>query len=298
MHAGELELDAGLVRRLLAEQFPRWAGLPLRPVASAGTDNALYRLGTRLAVRLPRVEWAAGQVEKDLRWLPRLAAQLPLQVPQPLAVGQPAAGYPWTWAVYRWLPGQTASLENLTDACQAARDLAHFLTCLQQSDPTGGPLAVEHGLRGASLSLRDAETRQAIAAMQGLLDTSAATRLWESALQAPEWGRPPVWFHGDLLKGNLLARRGRLSAVIDFSGLGVGDPACDLMIAWSLFSGESRAVLRAELGLDEATWRRGQGMALSQAVIFIPYYLHTNPLGVAYASHMLAELLADPVGGG
>ena len=172
--------------------------------------------------------------------------------------------------MHRWLDGESAIFERLVDPCQAARDLAHFITALQGIDTTGGPQAVEHKLRGRPLALRDTQTREAIAAMQGMIDTDALTRIWEAALQAPEWDREPVWFHGDLLPGNVLVEQGRLSAVIDFSGLGVGDPACDLMIAWGLFRGESRKVFRAALAVDDATWARGRGQALSQAAIFIP----------------------------
>lgn len=293
MHAGEVETDVTLVQRLLAEQFPQWSGLPLRPVTSSGTDNALYRLGDEMVVRLPRIDWAKGQAEKEAHWLPRLAPHLPLQIPVQLAIGKPGQGYPWSWSIYRWLAGESATLKSLADPCQAAVELASFISALQQIDPVGGPRAAEHNRRGMPLIKRDADTRAAIAASQGLFDTDAVLAIWETALQAPDWGRAPVWFHGDLLPGNVIVEAGRLSAVIDFSGLAVGDPACDLMIAWGLFTGESRAVFRAQLAVDDATWVRGRACALSQAVIFIPYYLHTNPVGVANARHMLAEILKD-----
>ena len=293
MHVNEVDTDATLVHRLLAAQFPHWSDLPIAPVESAGTDNALYRLGGDMAVRLPRIHWAVGDIEKDLQWLPRLAPHLPLAIPVPLALGTPAEGYPWHWGVYRWLAGENATLDRIADPRQTATALAQFITALQAIDTTGGPLAAEHGLRGVSLTARDEDTRAAILALDGTIDVEAATAVWEAALRAPEWNRAPVWFHGDLLPGNLLFERGRLSAVIDFAGLGVGDPACDLMIAWGLFSGESRDTFRAALAVDDATWARGRGMALSQAAIFIPYYLDTNPVGVANARHAIAEVLAD-----
>ena len=295
MHVDEVDTDVALVGRLLAAQFPRWAGLPLAPVASAGTDNAIYRLGDDLVVRLPRIHWAAGQAAKEAAWLPRLGPRLPLAVPEPLAIGRPGAGYPWPWGVYRWLPGQQATLAALSDPCAAAAELARFLLALQRLDPTDGPDARAHGLRGAPLASRDAGVRAAIAALDGLIDTDAATAVWSEALRAPEWDRAPVWFHGDFLPGNVLVSDGRPSAVIDFGGLGVGDPACDLMIAWGLLAGESRAAFRAALAVDDATWARGRGHALAQAVIFIPYYLETNPAGVAMARRALAEVLAEPV---
>ncbi len=293
MHADEVDTDASLVGRLLAAQFPQWAGLPIAPVSSAGTDNAIYRLGDDMAVRLPRIHWAVGQVDKEHEWLPRLGPFLPLAISVPLAKGQPGEGYPWHWSVYQWLKGENATIDLIADPRQAAIDLAQFITALQRIDTTGGPRAVDHNLRGVPLADRDARTREAIAALHGMIDADAATTVWEAALQAPEWNRAPVWFHGDLLPGNLLFEQGRLSAVIDFGGLGVGDPACDLMIAWGLFSGESRDVFRAALAVDDATWARGRGHALSQAVIFIPYYLDTNPVGVSNARRMIDAVLAD-----
>ncbi|MCB0255100.1 MAG: aminoglycoside phosphotransferase family protein, partial [Anaerolineae bacterium] len=295
---------------LLVEQFPHWAGLPVRPVRSSGTDNALYRLGDDLLVRLPRIDWAVGQVDRDLRWLPQLAPRLPLTIPEPLAGGAPGAGYPWRWGIYRWLDGRDGTSVTLTDPMvgtstgsvpgttrvdlvQAAVDLAQFLVALQRIDPAGGPRADEHGLRGVPLATRDEDVRAAIAALDGLIDTDAALAAWEAALDVPDWNQEPVWFHGDVLPGNLLFKNGRLSAVIDFAGAGVGDPAPDLMIAWNLFSGASREAFRSTLAIDDATWARGCGHALAQALIFIPYYLYTNPVGVAVARHAVDEVLSD-----
>jgi aminoglycoside phosphotransferase (APT) family kinase protein len=293
MHKNEIATDEALVRRLLSAQFPQWASLPITAVPSAGTDNALYRLGDDLAVRLPRIDWAVGQVDKEHRWMPRLAPLLPLAVPTPVAKGRPGEGYPWEWSIYCWHKGENATLDQIADPVQAAVDLAEFLLALQKIDTTGGPDAIEHQLRGAPLLLRNRSTREAIAAMDGMMDCKTAIAVWETALAAPDWDRPAVWFHGDLLPGNLLFQEGRLCAVIDFGGLGVGDPACDLMIAWGLFAGASREAFRSVLGADEATWARGRGMALSQAVIFVPYYLNTNPVGVDNALHMIDEVLAD-----
>lgn len=298
MHTNEHPIDAALVRRLLAAQFPHWADLSLRPIPPTGTDHALYRLGSNMVVRLPRIAWATGQAEKERQWLPRLAPHLPLAVPEPLAQGEPAAGYPWRWSIYRWLAGESAASAAPAGLSQAARDLAQFIRALQRIDPTDGPLATEHRLRGAPLATRDAPTRRAIAALQGMIDAEAAIALWETALAAPEWQGASVWFHGDLLPGNLLVEHGRLHAVIDFGELGVGDPACDLMIAWGLFSGDSRRVFRAALEVDDATWTRGRGHALSQAAIFIPYYLDSNPVGVRAAQRQLTAALADFTGDG
>ena len=293
MHPNEVNPAVSLVRGLLREQFPQWADLPLVPVESAGTDNAIYRLGEDLAVRLPRIDWALGQADKERQWLPKLAPFLPLRVPDPLAAGEPALGYPWSWSVYRWLEGESLARAQNPDLCAAALSLAAFIRALQAADPAGGPPAAAFDLRGVPLSRRDRAVRAAIRALDGEIDTAAVLSAWEAALQAPDWEQDPVWFHGDLLPGNVLVHQGQVSAVIDFAGLGVGDPACDLMIAWGLFSGESRAVFRSALQVDEASWARGRGQALAQALIFIPYYLNSNPAGVAYARHVVSEVLKD-----
>jgi aminoglycoside phosphotransferase (APT) family kinase protein len=294
MHADEVETDVSLVRRLLAAQFPQWANLELEPVESAGTDNAIYRLGDGLAVRLPRVERATQQVDKEHEWLPRLAPHLPLAIPVPLARGTPGEGYPWHWSVCPWLEGENATIERVADLREAATDLALFVTALQRIDPAGGPPPGKHNFgRGEPLAQRDRSTREAIRALDGMLDTQAVTAAWEAALETPLWAGLPVWIHGDISPGNLLAVQGRLSAVIDFGCLGVGDPACDVMIAWMLLSGESREVFREALSVDDATWARGRGWALSWALIFIPYYLETNPVGVRHAWRTIEAVLSD-----
>jgi aminoglycoside phosphotransferase (APT) family kinase protein len=294
MHVDEINTDVSLVRRLMAAQFPRWAGLTITPVPSAGTDNALYRLGDDMVVRLPRIHWAVGQVDKEHRWLPRLAPLLPLAIPVPLARGRPGEDYPNYWSVYRWIEGRTATVENLADPRQAATELAQFISALQRIDPTNGPPPGQHNsYRGVPLALSDADTRAAIAALNDKLDGGALTAAWEAALQAPAWPGPAVWIHGDLQSGNLLTKHGRISAVIDFGCLGVGDPACDLIVAWNLFSAESRGVFRAALGVDDATWARGRGWALSFGLIALPYYQTTNPVLAGIARHVIDEVLDD-----
>ncbi|HEX2184474.1 MAG TPA: aminoglycoside phosphotransferase family protein [Chloroflexota bacterium] len=294
MHADEVGTDVALVGRLLAAQFPQWADLPIAPVPSAGTDNALYRLGDDMVARLPRIQAATGQVDKEQRWLPRLAPLLPLAIPVPLAQGAPGEGYPWRWSVYRWLEGETATLERIAEPRQAARDLARFIVALQRIDPAGGPLPGMHNsFRGVPLAVRDTQTRAAIASLDGMLDTGAVTAAWEAALRTPAWHGPPVWIHGDLQAGNLLAVKGRLSAVIDFGCLGVGDPACDLMVAWNLLPAETRGIFRAALAVDEATWARGRGWALLIGLLALPYYQHSNPVLAAIARRAIGEVLAD-----
>lgn len=294
MHVDEVDIDVGLVRRLLVAQFPAWAELPLAPVASAGTDNALYRLGDDMAVRLPRIGWAVGQVEAELRWLPWLAPHLPLAIPAPLAMGKPGEGYPWYWGVYRWLEGENATLERIGDPNAAAVTLAGFITTLQRIDPTGGPQpGPNNSGRGVPLAARDEGTQAAIASLAGVIDVDAATAAWDAALRAPVWGGPPAWIHGDLQSGNLLAQRGTLCAVIDWGCMGVGDPACDLMPAWNLFTAATRAVFRAAMSVDDATWARGRGWALSCGLIALPYYKTSNPVLASIARHAIGEVLAE-----
>ncbi len=293
MHADELETDAALVARLLAAQFPQWASLPVAPVESTGTDNAIYRLGAELAVRLPRRPSTAGQPAKEYRWLPRFAPLLPLAIPVPLALGELDEEYPWQWSVCRWLPGASAAVAPIDDLTQAALALARFLAALHGIDANGAPPPGAHNFgRGAPLATRDAATRNAIARLGDELDVDAVTAAWERALRAPAWDGPPRWIHGDTYPGNLLVEGGRLSGVIDFGCLGAGDPACDLLCAWTLFSGESRAAFRAALAVDDASWERGRGWALSGALIALPYYRETNPALVRQSRRAVAELLA------
>jgi aminoglycoside phosphotransferase (APT) family kinase protein len=294
MHPGEVDIDGGLVRRLVAAQFPTWAGQPVERVASAGTDNALYRLGSEFVVRLPRTSAAAGQIEKERRWLPVLRPQLPLEVPVLLGNGEPGEGYPWRWSVLHWLTGDSALSAVISDPLAAAEALGGFVVALRSLDPAGGPRPGAHNFfRGVPLRLRDAHVRAAIDELSGTLEPSEVSAAWQLALRAAEWDRPPVWIHGDLLPTNLLVTRGKLSAVIDFGGLGVGDPACDVMAAWAVFTGESRATFRAALGVDDDTWARGRGWALSFALIALPYYEETNRVLADLARRTIAEVLTD-----
>ena len=299
MHADEIEIDVSLVRRLLRAQFPQWADLPIERFASTGTSNAIYRLGDDLAARLPNTPGKTAQVNKEHRWLPRLAPHLPLIIPEPLAKGEPSELYASDWSVCRWIEGEEVTLESLGDLSQTARGLAAFVRALQKLDPRGGPAPGAHNFqRGVPLAARDGVTRHAIAGSEGLIDAGAVSAAWEADLRAPVWASAPVWIHGDLLSGNLLAEGGRLKAVIDWGGLGVGDPAIDLLPAWNLFRGQSRAVFRDAVGVDGATWARGRGLALSVAIVALPYYLDTNPAIVRWARHMIAEVLADHRSGG
>ncbi|MEU9123111.1 aminoglycoside phosphotransferase family protein [Streptomyces sp. NPDC048506] len=296
MHADEADIDLPLVRRLLGAQFPQWAGLRLTPVDSAGTSNAMYRLGADMVVRLPRRAGAADDVAKEHQWLPRLAPLLPAAVPAPLGGGVPGEGYPWHWSVYRWLDGRPPTAGRIAAPDLLARDMAEFVAALHRIDPADAPPAY----RSEPLALRDAATRTAIAELRqradrepqhGLVDTDAVTAVWDAARQAPEWPGPPVWIHADLQPGNLLLARGRLGAVIDFGCAGLGDPAVDLIAAWYVLPATARGAFRAAVGADAASWSRGRGWALSIALLELTYYWETNPRMAAIARHVIREVL-------
>lgn len=292
LHRDEVAVDIALVATLVVDQFPQWAGLPLRRVPSTGTDNVVFRLGRHLAVRLPRIHWAVAQVDREWSWLPRLAPDLPAAVPVPVARGAPAAGYPYPWLVSRWVHGRDATAVPVRDRGALAGEVARFAAVLHGLDTAGAPAA---GRRGGPLGAADAGTRVAIARLGDAVDAvdaARATAVWEDALAAGPWTGAPVWVHGDLLPGNVVARGGTLAGVIDWSACGAGDPACDAMLAWWLPPGE-RARFRDALGLDDAAWRRGRGWALEQAAWFIPYYARTLPAAVAAARERLDAVLEE-----
>lgn len=285
-------INVELVRRLIEAQFPQYATLPIEAVQPGGWDNRTFRLGRELSVRLPSAERYVAQVEKEHRWLPSLAPLLPLPVPVPLAVGAPAEGYPWPWSIYRWLEGQPATTGLIADLPVFARSLALFLAALHRIDATNGPSAGSHNFhRGGRLAVYDSETRAALSALSGRIDAASATEVWDAALSS-EWRRQPLWVHGDVASGNLLVKGGDLCAVIDFGSSAVGDPACDLVIAWTEFSGDSRAVFRAELPFDDDTWRRARGWALWKALITVSGAAG-DPLSMEKARRTVAEVIAD-----
>lgn len=285
MHEDELEIDEALVRRLLVDQFPQWAELPLRRVEPRGTVNAIYRLGGGLSVRLPRLNGPTEPGSKEFEWLPRVAPLVPLDVPVPVAQGHPNGEYPWFWEVHAWVEGEMVPVEQI-DAIQAARDLATFVGALQRVDPTEAPRG-----RGIPLAERNKEVQYWLARFQG---DPAVGREWERALTAPPWDGPPVWHHGDLDARNWLVRDGRISGVIDWGAMGVGDPACDVMVAWKLHSAEARDAFRRALPTDDATWERARGWALSQAVAILAYYTPANnPTLYHEAEEWLSLTLAE-----
>ncbi|HVI32826.1 aminoglycoside phosphotransferase family protein [Phenylobacterium sp.] len=295
MAAGDA-IDASLVRRLVAAQFPQWADLPVKPVANGGWDNRTFHLGEALSVRLPAARRYAAAIEKEQLWLPRLAPHLPLPIPEPIALGRPGEGCDWPWSVCRWLPGETAEEAAPTDLVRFAEDLADFLLALQSADAGGGPPAGQHSFhRGGDLAVYDAETREALGKLEGEVDTRRARALWDAAL-ASAWDHPPVWVHGDVAPSNLLVEGGRLSAVIDFGQLCVGDPACDYGIAWTFLDADARAAFGARLAPDPGTWARAKGWTVWKALIVVAGLPGSNFRQLALWRRALGEVLADPEG--
>ena len=294
MHANKIRTDLTLIQRLIATQFPQWQTLPLKEVFSAGTDNSMFRLGDDLVVRLPQHPEAAVQILKEQRWLPVIAPHMHCEIPLPLANGVPTTDFPYPWSVCQWLQGENAIEAKVSDFHQAAVTLASFINDLQSLNATDGPVPGEHNFyRGVPLQNRNAQYLTALDQIHDMINTKAALTLWQQVLKADEWKYAPVWIHGDIHAGNLLVRNGCISAVIDFGGLGVGDPACDMMVAWNFLTTDSRAVFREAVKADDATWKRAQGWALSMAVIALPYYRNTNPQVVRSSLNTIEQLLAD-----
>lgn len=290
MHRDEVPTSPELVRSLLADQFPAYADLAINAVPSAGTDNALFRIGDELSARLPRIGWAVNSVEIEYRWLPRLAPHLSLPIPEPIALGQPGHGFPWPWTICRWVPGTNPATGATPNPADVGAALARFLRSLHAIDPTGGPPA----RRGIPVRSRDQEFRSAVAEVREIqatgdpadpavarlqtVDLDRAVATWEADSTAADWDRPPVWIHADISPLNVLCNpAGELTAVIDFGTLGIGDPAVDAYGAWNLLDAEGREVFRAEIGFNDDTWARGRAWALSIAMIQLPYYYRTNP---------------------
>lgn len=295
MHADEVDTDPALVTRLVRRRFPQWAGLPVKRLVSGGTVNAVYRLGDALTVRLPLTADGVKALEWEELWLPRLAPTLPVTIPAVVGRGEPTEEYPFPWSVQRWIDGECPVEGRVTDPDALARDLAAFVTALRKADLGNAPNAY----RGVPLATVDAQTRAAIEELRRTdepFDAEAATATWERSIAAPPWTGPPCWVHSDLMPSNLLVTGGRLTAVLDFATAGLGDPACDLIVAWNLLPSSSRDTFRQAVDVDDATWSRGCGWALSMAVGQLPYYRHTNPIISANARYVIREILASSAG--
>jgi aminoglycoside phosphotransferase (APT) family kinase protein len=286
-------MDDALPRALIAQQFPHWAHLPVSRVDSSGTDNHIWRMGPNLCLRMPKADWAADAVARECEHLPGLSG-LPLAVPRIVARGEPDQSYPYVWSVCEWIEGQTAALDALFDPVEAARVLAQFIRALQANDATKGPRSSpQNNLRGGPLGLRDKHTRRAIANLAAEIDARRVLDIWTAALAAPPHEGPGVWIHSDLKEGNLLARDGRLTAVIDFGMLAAGDPAPDLTPAWSFFNGESEEAFLAALDAGPAAIARAKGWAVTCAATAWDFYRDRNPTLTRISKQTLAALTAN-----
>jgi aminoglycoside phosphotransferase (APT) family kinase protein len=294
LHAGEIDISSGLAARLIAEQFPRWAGLPVRPVPSAGTECVLYRLGDDMVIRLPRRPGEGLDAILTHGVLSRLAPFLPVPVPELIAEGRPTAEYPASWGVLRWLDGDTPVEGHLADPGLLAADLVGFLRALWKVDLSKLDLADRPpAYRGGPLTDQHEFTIDAIEQLHGLIDTDAARAIWDYAARLPPWDGPDTWIHADMMPGNVVTRNGRLAAVIDFGSAGIGDPSQDLIVAWMLLPANVRPAFRRAIGTDDATWLRGRARALSMALGHLDYYSDTNPVMARNARYTIYEILAD-----
>lgn len=293
MHDNEFEINETIIKALLKNQRPEWANLPLKSIQSSGTDNTLFRLGNQYVVRLPRIEWEMGSIrksiDKEYEWIPQIARCLKMPISEPVFKGNSESFYPWPWLVTKWNEGYNPNFEEDKEYELLAKDLAHFLNELHGIKLANGPLS----RRGVSLKEIDTETRKALANLEGEIDIQSVIFLWNHLSNLPLWVKEPVWVHGDFLPGNILVQNNRLSAVIDFSDVGMGDPACDLIVAWSLLKPYSRRIFKDNLeNIDHDTWERGRGWALSIALIMLPYYKNSNPVLAALARRMIENVLS------
>lgn len=294
MHEDQVDVGTSLARQLLTEQMPQYAAMPLRRVPSGGTENAVFRLGEELAVRMPLYPGAVGGLLKEVRWLPVIAPHLSLEVPEVVATGQPSEDYPFPWAVVRWIRGEDAVTGGVESVRGTAVTLGQLVAELRSIDTTDAPKPGSEGfVRGLPLVGRDATFRSALAHCEDLLDVQQVQAIWEDALAAPDWDGPPVWLHADLIPGNLLLRDGRVVGVLDFGAMATGDPAYDVTPAWHLLDRDNRTLFREIVEADEAMWRRARGLVVSGGVIALPYYLNSNPSMVHVARHGIGEVLAD-----
>lgn len=289
---GRAGIDADLVGRLVAEQFPQWADLPVVPAEFEGWDNRTYRLGETMAVRLPTAVGYAPAVAKESEWLPRLAPHLPVAVPTVLATASPSESFEFPWSVRNWIDGEAADRACIGDLSEFAEAVADFLRALQSCDAAGAPEAGEHSwFRGAAPAHYDDETRRCLRMLEGRVDVASASAVWDAALEA-DWAGSPVWFHGDVAAGNLLVADGALAAVIDFGTSGVGDPACDLVTAWTMFTCESREAFRRAVAQDDGMWARARGWALWKAVLGLAGSDGSDPRD-ASKQRIIAELIDE-----
>lgn len=289
MHQNEINPDNDLVAVLIEQQFPKWKKLPLLKIKHDGTDHAIFRLGDHMCVRLPRIESSAKFLLQEQHILKSLKPHLPCKIPSPIVIGKPCAHFPYSWAIMDWIEGHTAFNHPPKNLEQCADTLANIILSLQKIETADAP----YSQRGGILRMRDQYVWSSLDALKHRPDHEQLCNLWNELTKTPPWDETPCWIHGDLLPGNILLQGDHIAAIIDFGLAGIGDPACDLLPAWSLLDKPSRSIFRERLKTDKDSWNRGKGWALSQAIIILPYYEHTNPELVSIANRMIDALMAE-----
>lgn len=289
MHPDEFHINANLVRELLTEQFPNWSKLDLQEILPKGTDNAMFKLASDKLVRLPRTKQSATNIEKELLWLPKFSSLLPIAIPTLLGSGSANKKYPLPWVIYNWLEGKSTDKEGDIDLGQAAVNLGNFVVAMQKIDPTNGPKCN----RGQPLNKCNKGVLESIESLKGEYDTNLLTKIWESTLETPAWSGDPVWIHGDLHSGNILVKNKKITAIVDFGLAGIGDPAADMMLAWTVLDAENREIFRSIAKPDDHTWARGRGWAFALGALGYPYYRKSNPEFAHIAKRSLDEVIAD-----
>ena len=294
MHAGQLEVSAETVRKLVDEQFPRWRDLGIRAVDSAGTVNAIFRIGRQLAARFPLqpsdVESVRRQLDSEARAARELAGRTRFATPEPVAVGEPGAGYPLPWSVQTWLPGVTAIDQDPGESAAFARDLAEFIRGVRAIDTRGRTFSGRG--RGGDLRSHDAWMETCFERSEHLLDVPQLRRAWAAMRVLPRTAGD-VMTHGDLIPGNVLVCDGRLAGVIDVGDMGPADPALDLVGAWHLLEAGPRQALRDDLDCSDLEWERGQAWAFEQSMGVIWYYAESNPAMSLMGQRTLHRIMAD-----
>lgn len=289
LHTDQVDIGDDLVRRLIEQQFPQWADLPIERFPSGGTVNAIYRLGNEMYARLPFTQAWAWSLDNETKRLPWLRAHVPFEIPEILARGVAAEGYPFSWSIYRWIEGEMWSLDGLSDEREAVDDFAAVVEALRRLDPGE---RIPRGMGALSLRDLDAWIRDSISKAQDLIDARAVTAVWDASVELAPFSGPFSWVHADLSADNLLMKDGRLSAVLDWGSVHVGDPTHDIAPVWEMFSREQRLLFREALTIDDATWMRARGWAL-RAVGAIDYYRDSQPERSRGGVRTIEALLED-----
>ena len=287
-----------LARKLIEEQFPEYASLLVVDVEKQGHDNRTYRLGEHMLIRMPTTAHYAFKVPKEQELLPQLAKRLSVSIPVPIKMAKPSADFPYPFSIYKWLPGKSINLLTLTDQEkeQLAFDLAKFLKELQAIMDVKGPEPGQHNWwRGDHVGVYDKGAREQIAELSDVIDVTRALALWDKAC-ATRWNKRPVWIHGDFAIGNILMEGGKLSAVIDFGGPAIGDPACDLVIAWTYLSGKARKIFTSKMEMDPDTWLRARAWALWKATFELCQISDKNSSEAKIQKIIIAEAIDHGIG--